>query len=1042
MSKRLVLSIICGCVAGICFAQDTSLIPSRNMSLHYVDSEELSSPPTYMATNAFDGNPNTFWHTEFVDNVADLPHEIQINLGQTYNVVGVEHLPRQDGYTIGRVREYEIYVSTDGVTWGTPVVADVFANTELPSLITFSPTSGQFLRFRALSEHGPVGSVTTVAELSVLVLHASPEGVIVEPAADTVTITAGDTVQFAGSGSSSEGNTPLSYRWTFGEGAGVPDSLQQNPGPIRFHTPGTYNVVMTVTDSIGLDDPTPATCTVVVQAPTNVVPIPSGDLTLRYVDSQELSSPPTYMATNAFDGNPNTFWHTEFVDNQPELPHEIQINLGGLYNVAGMRHVPRQDGYTVGRVKEHEVYVSTDGFTWGAPVATGTFANTSAQSLVMFSPKPGRFLRFRALSEYGPVGSATTVAELSMFIVPNQATVTLTDLDYVYDGTAWSATAQTEPEGLTVELTYDGSLDAPTNAGIYEVIGTIQELNYVGSATNTLTITAAAAEVTLDNLSQVYDGTGRSAAAQTEPEGLTVELTYDGSLDAPTNAGIYEVIGTIQELNYVGSATNTLTITAAAAEVTLDNLSQVYDGTARSATAQTEPAGLTVELTYDGSLDAPTNAGIYEVIGTIQELNYGGSATNTLTIAAAAAEVLLSDLSQVYDGTGRSATAQTEPEGLTVELTYDGSLEAPTNAGIYEVIGTIQELNYVGSATNTLTIAAAAAEVLLSDLSQVYDGTGRSATAQTEPEGLTVELTYDGSLEAPTNAGIYEVIGTIQELNYAGSATNTLTIAAAAAEVLLSDLSQVYDGTGRSAAAQTEPEGLTVELTYDGSLEAPTNAGTYEVIGTIQELNYAGSATNTLTIAAAAAEVTLGDLTQVYDGTARSATAQTEPEGLTVELTYDGSLEAPTNAGIYEVIGTIQELNYAGSATNTLTIAAAAAEVTLGDLTQVYDGTARSATAQTEPEGLTVELTYDGSLEAPTNAGIYEVIGTIQELNYAGSATNTLTIAAAAAEVLLSDLSQVYDGTGRSVTAQTEPEGLTVELTYDGSLDADERRDL
>jgi hypothetical protein len=391
----------------------------------------------------------------------------------------------------------------------------------------------------------------------------------------------------------------------------------------------------------------------------------------------------------------------------------------------------------------------------------------------------------------------------------------------------------------------------------------------------------------------------------------------------------------------------------------------------------------------------PTNAGIYEVIGTIQELNYAGSATNTLTIAAAAAEVLLSDLSQVYDGTGRSAAAQTEPEGLTVELTYDGSLEAPTNAGIYEVIGTIQELNYVGSATNMLTIAAAAAEVLLSDLSQVYDGTGRSAAAQTEPEGLTVELTYDGSLEAPTNAGIYEVIGTIQELNYAGSATNTLTIAAAAAEVLLSDLSQVYDGTGRSATAQTEPEGLTVELTYDGSLEAPTNAGIYEVIGTIQELNYAGSATNTLTIAAAAAEVLLSDLSQVYDGTARSVTAQTEPEGLTVELTYDGSLEAPTNAGIYEVIGTIQELNYAGSATNTLTIAAAAAEVLLSDLSQVYDGTGRSAAAQTEPEGLTVELTYDGSLEAPTNAGIYEVIGTIQELNYAGSATNTLTIAKA-----------------------------------------------
>jgi hypothetical protein len=113
---------------------------------------------------------------------------------------------------------------------------------------------------------------------------------------------------------------------------------------------------------------------------------------------------------------------------------------------------------------------------------------------------------------------------------------------------------------MTVSLTYDGSADAPTNAGSYPVIGTVADANYAGSATNTLEIAKSDAPVTLGNLSQVYDGTGKSASATTVPAGLTVNLTYDGSTDAPTNAGSYIVVGTISDTNYQGSATDALAI--------------------------------------------------------------------------------------------------------------------------------------------------------------------------------------------------------------------------------------------------------------------------------------------------------------------------------------------------------------------------------------------------------------------------------------------------------------------------------------------------
>ena len=74
-------------------------------------------------------------------------------------------------------------------------------------------------------------------------------------------------------------------------------------------------------------------------------------------------------------------------------------------------------------------------------------------------------------------------------------------------------------------------------------------------------------------------------------------------------------------------------------------------------------------------------------------------------VGKGAATVILGSLSQLYDGTAKSVTATTVPPGLTVILTYNGSANGPTNPGSYTVIGTVNDLNYQGSATNTLIIA-------------------------------------------------------------------------------------------------------------------------------------------------------------------------------------------------------------------------------------------------------------------------------------------------------------------------------------------------
>jgi hypothetical protein len=97
-----------------------------------------------------------------------------------------------------------------------------------------------------------------------------------------------------------------------------------------------------------------------------------------------------------------------------------------------------------------------------------------------------------------------------------------------------------------------------------------------------------------------------------------------------SDAALYSVIVS----GVIGKVTNsaTLTVTKADATVTLGDLSQTYDGSAKAATATTTPGGLAVTYTYNGSATVPAAAGSYTVVATINDANYHGSATGTLII--------------------------------------------------------------------------------------------------------------------------------------------------------------------------------------------------------------------------------------------------------------------------------------------------------------------------------------------------------------------------------------------------------------------------
>jgi hypothetical protein len=77
-----------------------------------------------------------------------------------------------------------------------------------------------------------------------------------------------------------------------------------------------------------------------------------------------------------------------------------------------------------------------------------------------------------------------------------------------------------------------------------------------------------------------------------------------------------------------------------------------------------------------------------------------------LEIAKAIATVTISDISHEYDGSSKSVTTTTNPLGLDVVVTYDGSETPPSAVGTYTAIATIQELNYEGADTATFEIIA------------------------------------------------------------------------------------------------------------------------------------------------------------------------------------------------------------------------------------------------------------------------------------------------------------------------------------------------
>lgn len=117
--------------------------------------------------NILDGRQGSYWHTKWGAQIDMLPHWVAVDMGTTRSLKGLLLTSRVDMVN-GRIADYEVYVSTDGIGWGKAVAKGRLANTATPQQVLFGGViQAQFIKLMALSEHAGQ-QFSSLAEFSII----------------------------------------------------------------------------------------------------------------------------------------------------------------------------------------------------------------------------------------------------------------------------------------------------------------------------------------------------------------------------------------------------------------------------------------------------------------------------------------------------------------------------------------------------------------------------------------------------------------------------------------------------------------------------------------------------------------------------------------------------------------------------------------------------------------------------------------------------------------------------------------------------------
>jgi uncharacterized repeat protein (TIGR01451 family) len=735
-------------------------------------------------------------------------------------------------------------------------------------------------------------------------------------------------------------------------------------------------------------------------------------------------------------------------------------------------------------------------FNFVGPDGTAsTFFTTSGASLSQFNNS--RYLKYKALlattvNTNTPTLNDVTVCFNNTVPTPVASVLTAGNVTGTYGGTVnLSATLTDGTNGLSgksiaFKLFGQSKGSATTNASGVATLSNVSlsginagsyfaviEVSFAGDsgyqssgAAADLTVNKASQTITFNTLGDKTYGDADFNVSASASSGLAVSFDASGNCTVTgntvhiTGAGSCTITASQAGDSNYNAATDvpqSFSIAKAATTTTVTVANTTYDGNSHGGSASvTGPfslnQGLTVSYsgrnstTYGPSNTAPTGGGDYTASASYAgDSNYASSSdSKDYSIAKASQSITFNALSDKTYGDADFTVSATASSGLTVSFNASGNCTVAgntvhiTGAGSCTIAASQAGDSNYSAATDvpqSFNIGKATATITLSNLSQTYDGTAKSATATTNPVGLNVTLTYAPASQAqrtksklastnPINAGSYTVTATIDDPNYQGSATDTLVINKANATINVTGYTGAYDGqphgaTGTATGAQNEDLSSLLHL-GNSYTNVPGGTANWTFDG---DTNYnSDSGSVTITITKATPTITWSNPANIIYGTALSG-AQ-----LNATANTPGSFTYTPAAGTVLTSGNGQNLHASFTPTDTTNYNAASAAASINVLSAMLSV---SMIADRNPAPVGLNFNYKATINNTGNASsintvLVDVLPTGVNFTAATSTQGTCTYAAATRTVTC-NVGTI--AAGSSVNVQ-----ITVKPTQEGTL--------
>lgn len=294
--------------------------------------------------------------------------------------------------------------------------------------------------------------------------------------------------------------------------------------------------------------------------------------------------------------------------------------------------------------------------------------------------------------------------------------------------------------------------------------------------------TKGTAQLALGNLAQTFDGSPKSVAVTSDPTGLDVIVTYDGSATPPTNAGSYVVSAIVNDANFIGEASGNLIISKAGQQITFGPLPNKKIDDANFSVSATASSNLAVSFAASGDCTLSGTEVHLTGVGscTINASQGGNSNFNAATdvqqsfsIAKADQTITFNALPDKTFGDADFAVSATASSSLAVSFassgncTVAGSQVHLTDAGSCTITATQDgdaNINAAPPISRTFSISKADQQITFEALPDKKFGDVDFNISATASSNLAVEFSASGNCT---------VSGTQAHITGAGSCTIT-----------------------------------------------------------------------------------------------------------------------------------------------------------------------------------------------------------------------------------------------------------------------------